>query len=150
MLAVRVAPEAAASYLVVCLDAHEYALPIECVAEVLPMVALPPIPEAPSWFAGMLNLRGQAIPVIDLRSRLSLPCPEPGLDTPLIVTRAANRTCAFIADSIVEVLALPADAVRPPDEAAGSAHAVSGLAKAGDRLIVILDVERLYSASATL
>jgi len=130
-------------WLVFRLNYHDYALSIGDVVEVLRMVALTPVPEAPAWLAGIVNFRGRAIPVIDLRQRLGLPAEMPGLSTPIIVTRATGRQVGLIADSVSEVLALPADALEPPDALAGPGRAVTGLAHAGERLVLILDLPRL-------
>ena len=136
-------PTAMAQWLVFRLQAHDYALPIGDVAEVLRMVALIPVPEAPAWLAGIINLRGQVLPVVDLRLRLGLPPEAPGLSTPIIVTHAAGRPVGLIADSVSEVVTLPADAVEPPDAFAGPGRAIAGLAHAGSRLILVLDLARL-------
>jgi purine-binding chemotaxis protein CheW len=137
-------PAALTQWLVFQLQTHDYALPVGDVVEVLRMVALTPVPEAPPWLAGILNLRGRAIPVLDLRRRLVVGPPEaPGLNTPIIVAHAAGRPVGLIADRVSEVIALPADAIEPPDALAGPGRAISGLAHAGDRLILVLDLPRL-------
>ncbi|MCX6027835.1 MAG: chemotaxis protein CheW [Chloroflexi bacterium] len=138
-----VSTSALTQWLVFRLQAHDYALPIGEVAEVLRMVALTPVPESPVWLSGMANLRGRAIPVIDLRRRLGLPPEAPGLSTPIIVTHATGRPVGLIADSVSEVITLPADAFEPPDALAGPGRAVSWLAHAGERLILVLDLPRL-------
>ena len=135
-------------WLIFRLQAHDYALPIGDVAEVLRMVALTPVPEAPAWLAGTANLRGRAIPVIDLRRRLGLPPEAPGLSTPIIVTHAAGRPVGLIADSVSEVITLAADAIDPPDALAGPGRAISGLAHAGERLILVLNLPRLIGETA--
>jgi len=67
------------------LDAGEYALPVANVGEVLRMVAITPVPEAPEWLPGVINLRGRVIPVIDLRRKLHLPEAKVGVKAPIIV-----------------------------------------------------------------
>jgi purine-binding chemotaxis protein CheW len=125
------------------LDGREHGLAVGDVVEVVRMVAITPLPEGPAWVAGVLNYRGRVIPVIDLRVRLGLPRREPGLSTPLIVVDAGPRPAALLVDEADEVLALPADAVQPPDPAAAACPAVTGLARHGTRLIVLLDPARL-------
>lgn len=125
------------------LEGGEYALHIRDVIEVLSMVALAPMPQAQPWLAGMLNLRGRVMPVIDLRRRLGL-APRPySLDTPIIVVRQANRPVGLIVDEAVEVLTLPDQALSDPDALAGPAHAVRAIARLADRLIMLLDLDRI-------
>lgn len=125
------------------LEGGEYALDIRDVIEVLSMVALAPMPQAQPWLAGMLNLRGRVMPVIDLRRRLGL-APRPySLDTPIIVVRQADRPVGLIVDEAVEVLTLPDQALSDPDALAGPAHAVRAIARLADRLIMLLDLDRI-------
>ena len=132
------------------LDGREHALPVRDVVEVLRMVAVTPLPEAPGWVAGVINLRGRIVPVVDLRARLGMAPHEPDLSAPIIVVRAGEAVAGLVADRAVEVLALPSEAVEPPDRLTASAAAVRGVAREGDRIILVLDSERLCEGSAHL
>jgi purine-binding chemotaxis protein CheW len=125
------------------LQTHEFALPVGEVAEVLRMVALTPVPEAPSWLPGVINLRGHVIPVVDLRLRLGVSAPAPGLDTPILVIRVDQMQFGAIADAMVEVLTLPGEAVEAIAGTDNAPHTAAALARTGDRLIVVLDVHQL-------
>lgn len=125
------------------LHGSEYALNVGDVLEALSMVALARLPEAQPWLAGMLNLRGRVVPVIDLRLRLGLPARPTGLDTPILVVQWAGRSVGLIVDEVTEVLTLPADALSEPDQLAGAAHPVVCVARSGDRLILLLDLKRI-------
>lgn len=130
------------------LEGGEYALDIRDVIEVLSMVALAPMPQTQPWLAGMLNLRGHVMPVIDLRRRLGL-APRPyGLDTPIIVVRQAGRPIGLIVDEATEVLTLPDQALTRPDALAGREHAISAVARLNDRLIMLLDLDRICATTA--
>lgn len=130
------------------LEGGEYALDIRDVIEVLSMVALAPMPQTQPWLAGMLNLRGHVMPVIDLRRRLGL-APRPyDLDTPIIVVRQADRPVGLIVDEATEVLTLPAQALTSPDALAGREHPISAVARLDDRLIMLLDLERICATTA--
>lgn len=141
---------AAAALVVLRLDGREYALPVADVEEVLPMVAMVPVPGAPPWLAGVINLRGRTVPVVDLRTRLGLPPTEPGLRTPILVASAGGRPVGLIADEVVEALGLTGESIEPPDELAGAAHPFSALARAADRVIPVFDVERLTAGAGDL
>src|SRR5262249_18747318 len=60
-------------------------LPTEDTAEILQMVLVTPVPEVPHWVAGVINLRGRVIPVIDLRTRLGIEPKAPELNTPILI-----------------------------------------------------------------
>ncbi|MCX7668446.1 MAG: chemotaxis protein CheW [Anaerolineae bacterium] len=128
------------------LDAGEYALDIRDVIEVLGMVALKPMPQTQPWLAGLLNLRGRVVPVIDLRRRLGLAPRSYGLDTPIIVARQADRPVGLIVDEATEVLTLPGHALTLPDALTGAEHAVSTVARLNDRLILQLDLDRVCAS----
>jgi purine-binding chemotaxis protein CheW len=134
--------------LVFTLHGRELALPVEEVIEVLRMVAVTALPEAPCWVAGVINLRGRIIPVIDLRARLGMPPREPALSTPIIVVGRREAAAGLLADGAVEVLTLPSEAVEPPDRLPAPAPAVTGMARQGDRLILVLDPRRLCEGLA--
>jgi purine-binding chemotaxis protein CheW len=100
---------------VVRLQGIEHALPVEHVVEVLRMVAITPLAEAPPWLLGVIDLRGRVIPVVDMRRRLGMPQREPDLSTPILVVRSRSVTAGLVADEVVEVLALPACSWSPAD-----------------------------------
>jgi purine-binding chemotaxis protein CheW len=138
---------AAVQLVVFRIDKSEYALPVGNVGEILRMVAIAPVPEAPAWLPGVINLRGKVIPVIDLRTRLGLPKQEVGLNTPIIVAEHQGQMVGLVADSVTELLTVPLDAVEPPDERVGTANAVESVARAGERLLLIFDLERVCAGS---
>jgi purine-binding chemotaxis protein CheW len=129
------------------IDKSEYALPVGNVGEILRMVAIAPVPEAPEWLLGVINLRGKVIPVIDLRTRLGLPRVEVGLNTPIIVAETEGQMVGLVADSVTELLTVPLGSVEPPDARVGSANAVAAVARAGERLLLIFDLERVCAGS---
>src|SRR4051794_33894191 len=142
------AGSATATQLVVFrIEKSEYALPVGNVGEILRMVAIAPVPEAPDWLSGVINLRGRVIPVIDLRTRLALPKLPVGINTPIIVAEHDGQMIGLVADSVTELLTVTLDSVEPPDPRVGEANTIEGVACAGDRLILIFDAARLFAAS---
>jgi purine-binding chemotaxis protein CheW len=125
----------------------EHALPVEDVVEVLRMVAITPLAEAPPWVRGVIDLRGRVIPVIDLRRRLGMPEREPDLSTPILVVRGQGVTAGLVADEVVEVLAVPSEAWSATD---GTPSAVSSAIRYGDRLLLVLDTDRVCEGPADL
>jgi purine-binding chemotaxis protein CheW len=131
-------------------DKSEYALPVSNVGEILRMVAISPVPEAPHWLPGVINLRGRVIPVIDLRTRLGLPAVPVGVNTPILVTEAEGHTVGLVADAVTELLTVPLEDIAPPDELAAHGNKVESVARAGDRLILIFDLDRVCGGSEKL
>lgn len=141
---------AGAVLLVFRIEGREYALPVGEVVEVLRMVAATPLPEAPPWVAGVINFRGQVLPLIDLRSRLGTLRREPELSDAIIVVRADKVVTGLVVDEVVEVLPVQPGAVEPPSGVTSTALGVSGVAREGDRLILMLDEEQLCEGSIDL
>lgn len=147
-------PTARHTLVVFELDDREFALPIEDIAEVLPMVLITPVPEVPSWVVGVINLRGRVIPIIDLRARLGMEPRAPRLNTPILVAEQATRKLGLIADAVRDVISLPDEALESPTEVGaaeiGHTDAVSAVARTDDRLIVVLDLARVTADVAAL
>jgi purine-binding chemotaxis protein CheW len=123
------------------LDGRDHALAVENIVEIVRMVEVTPVPEAPDWVPGVIDVRGRVIPVMDLRRRLGFPPKEPGLRTPIIVASSEDRMVGMIADNVSEMLSLPPQAVEMPEEKGDMP--VMAMARAGERLIVVLDLEQL-------
>jgi len=134
-------------FVVFRLHAREYAIPIGQAIEVLRMVAMAPLPHAPAWLPGMINLRGRVIPIMDLRMRLGLRPQAPDLDTAIVVCDADGHILGLLADAVVEILTLPPESLAPPDLLSSATHAVAGVAHVDDRLIVILDLQTLCAGA---
>lgn len=122
---------------------RDFALPIDEVVELVRMVAITEIPDAPPWLAGMIDLRGRTVPTIDLRVRLGLPPKERGLDDVIIVAGRDEVAAGLIADEALDALAVPAGSIKPPAPLAGSGHPLLGLVSTGERVVLVLDVRRL-------
>jgi purine-binding chemotaxis protein CheW len=122
---------------------REYGLATGAVVQVLRMVAIRPVPESPAWIAGVINLRGRTTPMVDLRARLGLPARTPGPADHIVVVRSRDATLGLIVDAVLEVVEVGEDAVEPPGEAAGPTGVIAAVARSGDRLILVLDVDRV-------
>ena len=121
----------------------EYGIPIENMLEVVRMVAIINVPDAPTWLSGVINLRGRVVPVINLRLRLGLPDQTPGLNTPIVVVEANDRVVGLIADTMHEVTSVSADAIAPPDELTNHANSLEAICRIDDRLVLILNLLNL-------
>ena len=128
------------------LGEEEYALDILAVREINRMMEITRVPRAPAFIEGVVNLRGNVIPILDLRKRFGLPPREPDKATRIIVTEVDRRVVGFIVDTVVEVLRIGTDRVEPPSDIAGiDAEYIRGVGKIEDRLIILLDVDRILT-----
>ena len=107
------------------------------------------VPRAPQFMEGVINLRGQPIPIIDLRSRFGMPRAEHTKSTRIVVTEIGAKRVGMVVDSVSEVLRLPADAIEPaPEMVTGvDTEYIRGVGKIDDRLIILLDLARVVSTA---
>jgi purine-binding chemotaxis protein CheW len=137
-----------ALFLVFRLGDDEFGLPIAVVDEVAPAPdKVTRLPKTPAFLEGVVNLRGEVLPVIDQRRRFDMPASE-GSGRRLIVVRTERYRAGLIVDSVSEVLRSRDDAIEPAPDLAGEAtrlvHGVINLEAAG-RLIMLLDPSELLS-----
>jgi purine-binding chemotaxis protein CheW len=132
-----------ATFVVFTLGDSEYALPLDRILEVLRMVAVTPLPGAPASVAGVIDLRGRVIPVLDLRTRLDLPPLAHTLRTPILIARGGDRVVGLIADEVVEMLGVFEDDIDGPETLGRTTAAIDAVARADGRLIMILDLEAI-------
>jgi purine-binding chemotaxis protein CheW len=133
--------------IVVCELADEhYGLDIAKVFEIIRHQPITPVPRAPMFVKGVINLRGRIIPVVDLRGRFGMTEVMPTKETRIVVAESSHTRVGLIVDSVSEVLLLPLDSVEStPGVAAGAdAEYLRGIAKLGDRLVLLLELDGLF------
>ncbi len=130
---------------VVRLDRERYGVPIEHVHEIIRMQEVTRVPRAPGFVEGVINLRGQVIPVIDLRRRFGLPTAERDGACRIVVVEMNGARVGVVVDAVLEVMRIPESATVPPEEilAASQVAFLRGVAKHGDGLILLLDLQRV-------
>ncbi|MFP4144313.1 MAG: chemotaxis protein CheW [Phycisphaeraceae bacterium] len=126
---------------------EEFAVDILAVQEIIRMMQLTRVPQSPPSVEGVINLRGQITPVIDLRQRFGLPGQEPNSDSRIIVVEVRGRVLGFIVDRVHEVLRISHQIVDPAPKLGDHLDSdyVRGVGKLEDRLLILLDLERLFS-----
>ena len=127
------------------LDDQEYALPIANVVQVVRIVAITPMPEAPDIVKGVINIRGKVIPVIDTRKRFGLPARPYDLNTHLLIAQHDGHMMALMVEIVSEVLTMPASSIEPPSEIGPRMENLSAVGKLGDRLLLILDLDKMLT-----
>jgi purine-binding chemotaxis protein CheW len=127
------------------LDDHAYALHLPAVERVVRIVEVTPLPDAPDIVVGVVNMRGEVIPVVDIRKRFALPERAPDLSDQLIVARTSRRAVALIADTVTGVIecdeadVIAAEAILP-----GMGY-IQGVAKLKDGMLLIHDLDSFLS-----
>lgn len=131
------------------LGSEEYGVDIAQVQEINRMVAITHVPRAPQFMEGVINLRGQLIPIIDLRSRFGMPRVEHSKSTRIVVTEIGAKRVGMVVDSVSEVLRLAVDQIEPaPEMITGvDTEYIRGVGKIEERLIILLDLGRIISTA---
>ena len=120
-----------------------YALPLGNVESVLRMVALTPLPEAPSWIAGAVNLHGSVVPALDLRQRLAGEIRKPRPDDYLLVVKEVERLVALMVDEVTGIVEVPTHQVESPSGPLARSRPLAGVIRHEEALILVLDPGRL-------
>ena len=126
---------------------EEYGVDIAQVQEINRMVAITHVPRAPHFMEGVINLRGQLIPIIDLRTRFGMPRAEHTKHTRIVVTDIGAKRVGMVVDSVSEVLRIPVEQVEDAPEMIAQVETeyIRGVGKLGDRLIILLDLQKIIS-----
>jgi purine-binding chemotaxis protein CheW len=129
-----------------------FAAPVEKVQEILDMRPIARLPQTPETLLGMIDVRGQGIPVVDLRLTLGLPAAPDTENTRIIVLALAgqegDQRLGLRADRVFEVTILDDDALDPPPAVSGnwSGHCIAGIGRRNGRFVTVLDLERLLGS----
>jgi purine-binding chemotaxis protein CheW len=125
-------------------DRTEYAVPAKHVLVLESYAGATEVPGAPPHVAGIVLVRGRIVPVIDLRALFGLEPRAPALETRMVVVETDGRVVALVADQAREVLKLDRAAIRPPPPlvAERSGGLVRGVARLGERLLLLLDIQK--------
>lgn len=123
----------------------EYAIPASEVYQMETYSGATPVPGAPSYVAGLVQIRQQIIPVLDVRARFGLRALEPTLETRVVVLELGKRLVGVLVDSAREVRNIAPEQFREPPEmvAKQSAGFVKSVAQLKDRIIMLLDTEKV-------
>lgn len=131
------------------LGGQRYALPIARVQEIQQIVAFSEVPSGGAGVVGMVNLRGQVIPAVDLRRVVGLPSQDYTLETPMIVCHVGDTLVACVVDEVQDVLDIPAGCVQEPPKVHAMASKMLGVARMTDGLVYLLDIEGVLGSVLT-
>ncbi len=126
---------------------EEFGVDILKVQEINRMLEVTRVPNAPEYVDGVINLRGKVIPVIDLRRRFDMPRKEHDKNTRVIVVELAGKIIGFVVDAVQEVLRIPRTVTEPPPSIVAGVKAdyITAVGKLEDRLLILLDLEKVIT-----
>lgn len=139
-------------YLTFTLDEEDFALEISKVSEVLDYLTITHVPRMPDFLRGVINLRGNVVPVIDLRLKLGMGNVEKSVDTCIIIVEididGTIVPVGALADSVKEVIALDMSQISPPPKLGTKLNTefIKGMGKQDDKFLIILNIDRVLSS----
>jgi purine-binding chemotaxis protein CheW len=141
-------------YLTFRLGKEDYGIEIRYVTEIVGMQKITEVPDMPIFVKGVVNLRGQVIPVLDMRLRFNMEPRNYDERTCIIVVNIGGSQVGLVVDTVNEVRNIDNDQISPPPKTAGadSARYIQGMGKVGEEVIILLEGQRLLheNEAATL
>ncbi|MDT8992920.1 chemotaxis protein CheW [Curvibacter sp. APW13] len=138
----------AREYLTFRLDQEEYGIDILKVQEIRGYEPPTRVANAPSFIKGVVNLRGTIVPIVDMRLKFNCAKAEYNTFTVVIILNLRSRIVGIVVDSVSDVMELPPESFRtaPDVDSVIDSGAVLGLGSVGERMLILLDIERLMAA----
>jgi len=140
-------------FLTFMLAGEEYGIDILRVQEIKGWEEATVIPNTPDYIQGVINIRGTIVPIIDLRRRFNLELLKYGATTVVIVLRVESptksRIMGIVVDAVSDVYNVPSDEMKPPPDfgTAISIEFVRGLASVDDKMVIMLDIDKLLNSN---
>lgn len=123
---------------------EEYAIPILSIQEIIKPIEYTRVPQVPDYVLGVFNLRGDVIPLIDLRKKFNLESAKQSEETRYIVLKGEENIAGFVIDRLTEAIRIKRDRIDPPPETIHSETGmIYGVGKREDSMLTILKVEAL-------
>jgi len=147
----RAAAEATEHLATFYLAREEYGVDVKQVQEIRRVAEITSVPRAPEFVRGVINLRGRILPVLDLRRRLALGEVVVGRASRIVVVRVKDRLLGLLVDGASQVLKVPISHIEaaPEEVVQKGGDYIRGVAKLADRLIILVDLERLLAQELT-
>lgn len=142
-----------AQYITFKLGDELFAIDVAQVREVLDLTQITRVPTAPDYMRGVVNVRGSAIPVVDLRLKFGLPPAADTVHTRIVVMEleldGETTVLGGLADSVHDVIELEPGQINEPPRIAmrWRTELIQGMGKQGDQFIIILDINRVFSSA---
>ncbi|HOP85823.1 MAG TPA: chemotaxis protein CheW [Syntrophorhabdaceae bacterium] len=135
------------NYILFKLVGTTYGIKSDDVSQMEMVEHITPVPNAPDFVEGLVFLRGEVIPAINLRARFGFEKIEYDIKTRIIIVQKGERKVGLIVDNAREFVAIPGEVIKPPPETISglSGQYLQGVATMGDRLILILNIEKVLN-----
>ncbi len=133
-------------FLTFYLEDEIYGVNIFDVKEIIAMMKTTPIPKTPPFIKGVMNLRGNIIPVVDMRIKFDMPEIEPQMYTAIIIITIEGKNIGFIVDKVEEVVNVEDENISAPPEFGSSVDTrfIKSMAKQKNKVVMILDLVALF------
>lgn len=144
---------ASSQYLTFKLDHELYAVDIAKIREVLEFSSVNKVPGVPDFMLGVINLRGNVVPVIDMRLKLGFTPTEKTIDTCVVIAEVEvdgeKTVLGALTDSVQEVIDLDSSQIAPPPRMGSRIHTevIRGMGRRDDQFVTILDIDRVFAAT---
>ncbi|MCA9061698.1 MAG: purine-binding chemotaxis protein CheW [Planctomycetaceae bacterium] len=137
-------------YLTFMLQNEQFGIDILRVQEIKGYTRVTPIPNMPRFIKGAMNLRGTVVPIVDLRCKFSMPESDYNQFTVIIVVNVGTKILGLVVDAVSDVLNVSDDDIDATPDLGGSVDTsfIKGMAKSGEQLITLLDIEQLLNLEA--
>ena len=129
------------------LDNEKYGINVMQVQEVLRMTEIAPVPGAPDYVLGIINLRGNVVTVIDTRRRFGLPEADADDQTRIVIVEAGNQVIGILVDGVAEVMDVRASMIETAPNVGNdeSSKYIQGVSSQNGELLILVDVNKLLS-----
>jgi len=129
------------------LDNEKYGINVMSVQEVLRITEIAPVPGAPHYVLGIINLRGNVVTVVDTRTRFGLNEKESDDATRIVIIESDNQVIGILVDSVAEVVDLQKSDIETTPNVGNdeSSRYIQGVSSQGDQLLILVDVDKLLS-----
>ena len=147
------ARDKAGKYLTFVLGSEEYGLEILKVREIISCMDITAVPQTPEYVKGVINLRGQVIPVINLRAKFAMPSVEANEETCIIVVEIIQDqqsiSTGIVVDQVSEVLDISEENIEQTPEFGGSVNTefIMGMGKIGESVKILLDIDKVLGGN---
>lgn len=144
LVAENASAETTRQLLTFALNEQDFGIDILRVQEIRNFTRVTPIPNMPESIKGVMNLRGTVIPIVDLRTRFEMPSADYTQFTVIIVVNVGTKVMGLVVDAVSDVLDVGTDAIEPAPSINGiDTTFITGLAKSGERLVTVLNIDEL-------
>ncbi len=130
------------------LNEEAYGVDIGAVREIIRMQEITRVPRAPKFIEGVINLRGKVIPVVDLRTRFSMPTADRTDERRIVVVDVVGQDIGMVVDAVTEVSRVSEASIEPPSTVitTDDSDYLTGIVKTDEKLIILLDIAKVISA----